>query len=171
MKYWSHWQKSSKENTKNCRPVAFFPNCGKIFKRLIFNEMFQYFSTKKPLSKNQSVLQPGDSCINQLLPTIHCFFFFFLFVFFFRRHFLWRVLMFHCVYNFITLNHNNLRKHIWIHTSKIKILSWDEVFKGLFLFFWLWDEISVQSSWYGWVHPGTEFHLSKNMYALRKISQ
>ena len=40
-----------KQNIKNYRPVSLLPICGKIFERLIFNEMFIYFSANK-LSKN-----------------------------------------------------------------------------------------------------------------------
>ena len=60
-------KKSDKDNIENYRRVSFLPICGKIFERLIFNEMFNYFSVNKPISKNQSGFQPDDSCINQLL--------------------------------------------------------------------------------------------------------
>ena len=60
-----------KQNIKNYRPVSLLPICGKTFERLIFNEMFIYFSTNKLISKNQSGFQPGDSCITNCyqLPT------------------------------------------------------------------------------------------------------
>ena len=60
-----------KQNIKNYRPVSLLPICGKIFERLIFSEMFIYFSANKLISKNQSAFQPGDSCINQLLSITH----------------------------------------------------------------------------------------------------
>ena len=72
-KYCSHLQKKSdKQNVKNYRPVSVLPICGKILeikkkRRLIFNEMFNYLSAMKLISKNQSGFQPRDSCINQLL--------------------------------------------------------------------------------------------------------
>ena len=60
-------RKSDKQNIKNCRPVSLLPICGKIFERLIFNEMFIYFSANKLISKNQSGFQSGVSCIKQPL--------------------------------------------------------------------------------------------------------
>ena len=44
-------KKGDKQNIKNYRPVSLLPICGKIFERLIFNEMFIYFSANK-LFKN-----------------------------------------------------------------------------------------------------------------------
>ena len=64
-------KKGDKQNIKNYRPVSLLPICRKIFERLVFNEMFIYFSANKRLSKNQSGFQPGDSCINQLLSINH----------------------------------------------------------------------------------------------------
>ena len=64
-------KKGDKQNVKNYRPVSLLPICGKIFERLIFNEMFTYFSAKNLISKNQSGFQPGDSLINQQLSITH----------------------------------------------------------------------------------------------------
>ena len=47
-------KKGDKQNIQNYRPVSLLPICGKIFERLIFNEMFIYFSANKLISKNQS---------------------------------------------------------------------------------------------------------------------
>ena len=64
-------KKGDKQNINNYRPVSLLSICGKIFERLIFNEMFIYFSANKLTSKNQSGFQPGDSCINQQLSFTH----------------------------------------------------------------------------------------------------
>ena len=64
-------KKSDKQNIENYRPISLLPTCGKIFERLIFNELFIYLSANKVISKYQSGLQPGDSCINQLLSITH----------------------------------------------------------------------------------------------------
>ena len=64
-------KQSNKQYIKIYRPVSLLPSCGKIFERLIFNEMFIYFSANKLISKNQSAFQPGDSCINQMLSITH----------------------------------------------------------------------------------------------------
>ena len=60
-------KKGDKQTLKNYRPVSLLPICGKIFERLIFNEMFRFFLDNKLISTNQSGYKPGDSCINQLL--------------------------------------------------------------------------------------------------------
>ena len=62
-------KKSDKQNIKNYRPVSLLPICGKIFERLIFNEMFKFFTSNNLISPNQSGFKPGDSCINQLSIT------------------------------------------------------------------------------------------------------
>ena len=40
--------------TKNYRPVSLLPICGKVFERLIFNEMFSF------IMASQSGFKPGD---------------------------------------------------------------------------------------------------------------
>ena len=57
-------KKSDKENIKNYYPVSLLPICGKIFERLIFNEMFKFFTSNNLISPNQSGFKPADSCIN-----------------------------------------------------------------------------------------------------------
>ena len=52
-------------------PVSLLPICGKIFKRLVYNSLFEFFIANKLISSNQSGLKPGDSCINQLLSITH----------------------------------------------------------------------------------------------------
>ena len=65
------YKKGDKQNLKNHHPVSRFPICGKIFERLIFNEMFSFFLANNLLAPNQSGFKPGDSCINQLLSVTH----------------------------------------------------------------------------------------------------
>ena len=65
------YKKGDKQNIKNYRPVSLLPICGKIFERLIFNEMFSFFLANNLLAPNQSGFKPGDSCINQLLSITH----------------------------------------------------------------------------------------------------
>ena len=64
-------KKCDKQTLKNYRPVSLLPICGKIFERLIYNEMFGFFLDKGLISANQSGFKPGDSCINQLLSITH----------------------------------------------------------------------------------------------------
>ena len=65
------YKKGDKQNLKNSRPVSLLPICGKIFERLIFNEMFRFFLANNILASKQSGFKPGDSCINQLLSITH----------------------------------------------------------------------------------------------------
>ena len=44
---------------------------GKIFDRLIFNKMFEFFIVNNLTSPSQSSFKPGSSCVNQLLPITH----------------------------------------------------------------------------------------------------
>ena len=64
-------KKGDKQCLKNYRPVSLLPVCGKIFERLIFNEMFGFLIENNLISSNQSGFKPGDSCINQLLFITH----------------------------------------------------------------------------------------------------
>ena len=68
---------SDKQNIRNYRPVSLLAICGKVFERLIFNEIYKYFSVNKLISKNQSGFQSSDSCINQLLSITQKLFTFF----------------------------------------------------------------------------------------------
>ena len=56
-----------KQILKNYRPVSLLPICGKIFERLIFNELLNFLLENNLILPNQSGFKPGDSCINQLL--------------------------------------------------------------------------------------------------------
>ena len=64
-------KKDDKQCLSNYRPVSLLPICGKIFERLIFNEMFKFFIENELVSPNQSGFKPGDSCTNQLLAITH----------------------------------------------------------------------------------------------------
>ena len=62
-------QKSDKQILKNYLPVSLLPICGKIFERLIYHSLFEYFIENDLVSPNQSGFKPGDSCTNQLTAT------------------------------------------------------------------------------------------------------
>ena len=59
-------KKGDKQVLKNYRPVPLLPICGKIFERLIFNEIFSFLLENNLVSPNQSGFKPRDSCLNQL---------------------------------------------------------------------------------------------------------
>ena len=57
-------KKGNKQSLKNYRPISLLPICSKIFERLIYNEMFTFFTENNLISPNQSGFRPGDSCVN-----------------------------------------------------------------------------------------------------------
>ena len=64
-------KKGDKQILKSYCPVSLLPICGKIFERLIFNELFNVLLENNLISPNQSGFKPGDSCIKQLLSITH----------------------------------------------------------------------------------------------------
>ena len=64
-------KKGNKQSLENYRPISLLPICSKIFERLIYNEMFTFFTENNLISPNQSGFRPGDSCVNQLLAIAH----------------------------------------------------------------------------------------------------
>ena len=65
------FKKGDKQILKNYRSISLLPVCGKILEKLIFNEIFRFFTENDLISSNQSGFKPGDSCINQFLPMTH----------------------------------------------------------------------------------------------------
>ena len=65
------FKKGDKQLVKNYRPISLLPITGKIFERLLYNQMFGFFMRNDLISQNQSGFKPGDSCINQLLAITH----------------------------------------------------------------------------------------------------
>ena len=75
-----YWKKANvvpvhkKESTnlvKSYRPISLLPIFGKIFERVIFKDLFNYFHKNELFTKCQSGFLPGDSCISQLLSIVH----------------------------------------------------------------------------------------------------
>ena len=64
-------KKGYKQTVNIYQPVLLLPVCGKIFERLIFNSLYKYLESNKPLSFHQSGFQSSDSCVNQLLSIVH----------------------------------------------------------------------------------------------------
>ena len=64
-------KKNDKRSIKNYRPVSFLPIFGKIFERLLYNQMYYFFIENNLISVNQSGFRQGDSCINQLISRTH----------------------------------------------------------------------------------------------------
>ena len=60
-------KKGDKKIIKNYRPISLLPITGKIFQRLLYDRMFEFFIANNLISKTQSGFRAGDSCINHLL--------------------------------------------------------------------------------------------------------
>ena len=56
---------------KNYLPVSLLPVYGEVFERLLYNNMFSFFSENDLISAKQSGFRPGDSCNNQLISIAH----------------------------------------------------------------------------------------------------
>ena len=67
----STFKKGDKPCIKNHRPVSLLPVCGKLFERLLYNNMFSFFSENALLSPKQSGFRSGYSCTNHLLSITH----------------------------------------------------------------------------------------------------
>ena len=64
-------KKASKQLVKNYRPISLLPIFGKIFEKLVFQQLYSYFHSNNLITKNQSGFRPGDSTTNQLLELVN----------------------------------------------------------------------------------------------------
>ena len=64
-------KREDKMLVKNYHPISLLPFFGKIFERIIYNSLFNYFQSNRLFTSSQSGFLPGDSCIAQLLLIIH----------------------------------------------------------------------------------------------------
>ena len=65
------FKKGDKQSIKNYRPISLLPICGKMFEKIIFNNLYFYFNSNNLITKNQSGFRPGDSTTNQLLYLVN----------------------------------------------------------------------------------------------------
>ena len=64
-------KKESKNLIKNYQPISLLPIFGKVFERLVFNMLFNFFLQNKLFTPCQSGFIPGDSCVSQLFSITH----------------------------------------------------------------------------------------------------
>ena len=55
------FKKENKQLIKNYRPISLLPICGKIFEKIIFDQIYVYLHTNNLITSNQSGFRPGDS--------------------------------------------------------------------------------------------------------------
>ena len=65
------FKKGDKQLIKNYRPISLLPICGKIFEKIIFNNLYSYLNANNLITGNQSGFRPGDSTTNQLLYLVN----------------------------------------------------------------------------------------------------
>lgn len=59
--------KNDKLSLKNYRPVSLLPTCEKMFKRLLYRNVFSFLIENDLISQIQSDFKSGDSCISKIL--------------------------------------------------------------------------------------------------------
>ena len=64
------FKKCDKQLIENSRPISLLPLCGKIFEKIIFNNLYKHLITHHLITKNQSGFRPGDSTTNQLIDLV-----------------------------------------------------------------------------------------------------
>ena len=65
------FKKGDKQSIKNYRPISLLPICGKMFDKIIFNNLYRYLNANNLITKNQSGFRPGHSTTNQLLYLVN----------------------------------------------------------------------------------------------------
>ena len=64
-------ENEDKQNLKNYRPISLLPVAGNFFERILYNNMYKFFTENNLIYSNQSSFESGYSCINQLLSITH----------------------------------------------------------------------------------------------------
>ena len=79
-KFSTEWKKANvvpshkrgdKQNLKNYGPISLLSVAGKIFERILHNNMYEFLTENILIYPNQSGFKPGYSCTNQLLSITH----------------------------------------------------------------------------------------------------
>ena len=60
-----------KQLIRNYGPISLLPICGKIFEKIVFNNLYKHHTTHRLISKKQSAFRPGDSTTNQLIDLVN----------------------------------------------------------------------------------------------------
>ena len=64
-------KKDEKYLVKNYRPISLLPITGKLFEKVIFNNLYSHFFDNKIISDKQSGFRKGDSTVKQLIAICH----------------------------------------------------------------------------------------------------
>ena len=64
-------KKESKNLKENYRPISLVPILGKMFEKVLFDSLYDYFTNNNLLTPCQYGFIKRDSCVNQLLAITH----------------------------------------------------------------------------------------------------
>ena len=64
-------KKNDKQLLENYQPISLLPIFGKIFEKIIFDRLYNFFLQEELLNPNQSGFRTSDSCVNQLIAITH----------------------------------------------------------------------------------------------------
>ena len=67
----SNSKKDAKNRKENYSPISLLPILSKIFEKVIFDSLYDYFIHNDLLTPCRSGFIKGDSCVNQLLAITH----------------------------------------------------------------------------------------------------
>jgi hypothetical protein len=67
------FKKGKHSDINNYRPVSLLSSISKVFEKVVFKYMFNFFRTNLRITIHQSGFLPGDSTINQLVYLYNCF--------------------------------------------------------------------------------------------------
>ena len=65
------FKKGDKQLIQNYRPISLLPICGKIFEKIVFNNLYKHHTSHHFISKNQSGFWPGDLTTNQRIDLVN----------------------------------------------------------------------------------------------------
>ena len=65
------FKKGDKQLIQNYRLISLLPICGKIFEKIVFNNLYKHLTTHHLISKKQSGFRPGDSTTTQLIDLVN----------------------------------------------------------------------------------------------------
>ena len=65
------YKKGDKNKVSNYRPISLLPVFGKIFEKILYDNLYKYLNENNLFLSNQSGFRNGDSCVNQLLAITH----------------------------------------------------------------------------------------------------
>ena len=63
-------KKGDEQNFKNCHPISFISVAGKIFERILYNNMYEIFTENNLISLNKSDFKPGDHVLTNVYPSL-----------------------------------------------------------------------------------------------------